>query len=168
MKKLYFLYASGFILALSLIGFSDNLFTDVGQKSNSDPKFIIHGLFWFAWFIILVVQANFIRKNNYKAHKALGMLGIVAAIGVTLSTLYIFIVIYKGWDAMPEFVKVSRFFLPTFSIMVLLGYLNRATPVKHKRYMFLATVFPFCRFWTEPVGAYSLVLIYLIKTCLSL
>ncbi|WP_296703050.1 hypothetical protein [Algoriphagus sp.] len=142
MKKNYFLVTSLVLLSLSIIGFSDNLFTNIGQKSNSDPKYIIHGLFWFAWFIILLIQSNFIRKGNFKAHRKLGMLGMVAAIGVTLSTLYIFIKIYNGWDNMSEFVKASRFFLPSFSIMVLLGYLNRSNTVKHKRYMYLGTLFP--------------------------
>jgi hypothetical protein len=41
----YFSGISVLLLLLSIIAFSDNLFTDVGQPSNRDPKFIIHGLF---------------------------------------------------------------------------------------------------------------------------
>jgi len=142
MKKNYFLVTSLVLLSLSIIGFSDNLFTNIGQKSNSDPKFVIHGLFWFAWFIILVIQSNFIRKGNFKSHRNLGILGLGAAVGVTFSTLYIFIVTYQGWENMSDFVKASRFFLPSFTIMVLLGYLNRNNPVKHKRYLYMGTLFP--------------------------
>ncbi len=40
MKKNYFLVASVALLLLSIIGFSDNLFTDIGQESNSDPKYV--------------------------------------------------------------------------------------------------------------------------------
>ncbi len=53
MKKYFFLVAGIFLLIFSVIGFSDNLVTNVGQKSNSDPKFIIQGLFCFAWIVIL-------------------------------------------------------------------------------------------------------------------
>jgi hypothetical protein len=141
MKKYYFLVAASFILILSVIAFSDNLFTDIGQKSNKDPKYIIHGILWFAWFIILVIQSNLIRKGNYLVHRKLGIKGLYLAIAVTLSTLYIFIVLFEGWDKMNEFTKVNRFFLPTFALMVLLGYLNRTHAVKHKRYMYLGTVF---------------------------
>lgn len=141
MRKYYFLIANILLLLLSVIGFSDNLFTNVTQKSNSDPKFIIHGLFCFAWFIILIIQTNFIRSGNYKAHMKLGISGVVAAVGVTLTILYIFVVVYKGWDAMFFIVKANRFFLPTYALFVWLGYKNRETAIKHKRYMYIGTLF---------------------------
>lgn len=141
MKKYFFSVASILILIFSVIGFSDNLFTDVGQKSNSDPKFIIHGLFCFAWIIILVIQANFIRKRNIKAHMKLGIAGMVAAAGVFLTTLYIFVVIYKGWDVMPYYVKSNRIFMPLFGIWVWLGYRYRKKPILHKRYMYIGTLY---------------------------
>jgi len=67
MKKNYFFIISIFMLLLSVVAFSD-LFYDVKQKSNNDPKYIIHGLFCFAWFILFFVQTNFIRKKDYRAH----------------------------------------------------------------------------------------------------
>ncbi len=84
------------MLLMSVVAFSDNLLTDEGQKSNSNPKFIIHGLFCLAWFIMLVVQSGFIRSKNYKAHIRWGVAGMLMALGVFLSSVYIFVVIYKG------------------------------------------------------------------------
>ena len=141
MKKYFFQVASILILIFSIIGFSDNLFTDVGQKSNSDPKFIIHGLFCFAWIVILVIQTNFISNGNIKAHMKLGIAGMIAAAGVFITTVYIFVVIYKGWDAMPYFVKSNRIFMLLFGVWVWLGYRNRKKPVLHKRFMYIATLF---------------------------
>jgi hypothetical protein len=141
MKKYYFPVVSALLLLFSLIGFSDNLITDVGQQSNSDPKFIIHGFFWFAWMLIFVIQTNFIRKQNYHAHRQLGIFGMFTAIGVVVSTVYIFVVIYKGWDVMPFFVKANRLFLLSFVIMIWLGYRNRKNPAKHKRFIFVGTLF---------------------------
>ncbi len=140
MRKYYFQTASIFLLILSVIAFSDNLITDVGQKSNSDPKFIIHGLLMFAWFIIFVVQTNFIRKGNYKAHMKWGIAGMLVAIGVFLSTVVVFITAFKGWAAMPFFVKANRFFMLSFAVLVLLGYLNRQNGTKHKRFIYLASL----------------------------
>lgn len=37
-KRNYFYWASVFLLILSVVAFSDNLFYDVKQKSNSDPN----------------------------------------------------------------------------------------------------------------------------------
>lgn len=140
MRKYYFQAASILLLILSIIAFSDNLITDVGQKSNSDPKFIVHGLFMFAWFIIFVVQANLIRKGDYSAHIKWGTAGIISAIGVFLSTVYVFIAVYKGFDTMPYYVKANRFFMLSFAVLVVLGYLNRKNGTKHKRFIYLASL----------------------------
>jgi len=128
------------LLGLSVLGFSDNLFTDINQKSNSDPKFIVHGLFWFAWMITLVVQSSFIRKGNYKAHKKWGVIGMFIAIGVVVSTLYVFVAVYKGWHEMIFYSKANRIFLPTFAVLLFLGYSNRKDKEKHKRYIYLGTL----------------------------
>jgi hypothetical protein len=141
MKKYYFQTASFLLLILSFIAFSDNLITNVGQKSNSDPKFIIHGLLMFAWFIIFFVQTNFIRKGNYKAHIKWGIAGMVTAIGVFLSTVYVFVTVYKGWDVMPFYVKANRFFMLSFAVFVLLGYVNRQNGTKHKHFIYMASLF---------------------------
>lgn len=141
MRKYYFLVVSLIMLVLSIIGFSDNLFTDTGQKSNSDPKFVIHGLFCFAWFIVLVIQTNFIRKSNVQAHRSLGMTGMFAALGVFVTTVYIFAVVYKGWDAMPPHVKVNRYFMASFALLVGLGYMKRSIPAYHKRLIIVASFY---------------------------
>ena len=141
MKRYYFLVTSILLLVLWTVAFSDNLITDVGQKSNSDPKYIIHGLYCYAWFFILVIQTNFIRKADYKTHIKFGIAGLSAAVGVFLTTLYIFVVIYKGWDNMSYLVKANRFFMLGFAILVTLGYINRSQSSRHKRFMYIATLY---------------------------
>jgi hypothetical protein len=143
MRKNYFFATSLLMLLVSLVAFSDNLITDVGQKSNSDPKFIIHGLFCFAWFLIVVIQTGFIRSNNYKAHMRLGIAGIIAALGVFVSTVYIFVVIYKGLDAMSPVVKANRIMMLSFALFVWLGYRHKKNAVWHKRLMYVATLYMF-------------------------
>lgn len=141
MKKNYFTITSIILLLFSIIGFSDNLLFDVSQPSNSDPKFIVHGLFMFAWFIILMVQTNFIRKRDYKAHIGWGMAGLIAAAGTVLSTIYVFIAVYKGWNEMAFYVKANRILMPGFGLFVWLGYKFRKSPVLHKHYIFTGTFF---------------------------
>ena len=141
MRKNYFFWTSLFLLFLSVFAFSDNLFYDVKQESNSDPKFIIHGLFFLAWFIILVIQTGYIRKGNYKAHRTLGITGMLIGLGVIISTFYVFVAVYKGWTIMPFFVKANRFLTASFAILILLAYLNRKHGVKHKRYIYVGTLY---------------------------
>lgn len=69
----YFSSISVVLLLLGIVAFSDNLFTDFSQPSNSDPKLIVHGLFGLAWYVLLATQANLIRVRNVKVHKKLGM-----------------------------------------------------------------------------------------------
>jgi hypothetical protein len=140
MRKYYFQIVSVLLLIFSFIAFSDNLITDVGQESNKDPKFIIHGLLMFSWFILFVVQANFIRKGDYKTHMKWGMAGMIVAIGVFLSTVFVFIAVYNGWDAMPFYAKANRFFMLSFAVLIFLSYLNRQNGTKHKRYIYMASL----------------------------
>lgn len=140
MRDYYFSIVSLFLLALTLIGFSDNLFTDVRQESNLDPKFVVHGLFCLAWMIIFAIQSNLIRSYNYRIHQTLGIAAMVVAAGVVVSTLYLFVVIWNGWDNLVFYGRPQRFFLPSFAILVTLGFFYRKRPDMHKRLMFLATI----------------------------
>lgn len=161
-RETYFSITSVLLLFLSVIAFSDNLFTNIDQPSNRDPKFIIHGLFGLAWFILLVTQANLVRVGNVKLHKRLGIGTFIVAIGVTLSTLYIFIVVWKGWGHMTTVVRANRLFMLAYATCLLVAYLRRRQPDWHKRLIFIGTFFmlgpvlsraydPLIVSWMEPL-----------------
>jgi hypothetical protein len=132
----YFSITSALLLLLGLVAFSDNLLTDVRQPSNSDPKFVVHGLFGLAWSVLLVVQANLVRVRNIAMHRKLGIATMLVGVGVTLSTLYIFIVVWKGWDTMAVEVRANRLLLPGFAFALLLAWLRRGRADWHKRLVF--------------------------------
>lgn len=141
LRRWYFPVASGLLLALTLLGFSDNLFTDVGQRSNADPMFIAHGLFCLAWMALLTVQSNLVGRGNIRLHRSLGIAGMLVAVGVVLSTLWVFVAVWKGWDAMQIVGKANRVLLPSYALFVLLGFLNRRRPDRHKRLIFIASLY---------------------------
>lgn len=160
----YFSLVSVLLLVLSVVAFSDNLFTDVGQPSNSDPKFIIHGLFGLAWYVLLAVQANLVRLRNLRVHRTLGIATFLVAIGVTLSTLYLFIVLWKGWANMEPDVRANRLLLPGYALCLLLAWRRRGQPDWHKRLIMVGTFFmlapvldrvydPLVMSWAKPVFA---------------
>lgn len=142
LRNFYFQLVSALLLILSLIAFSDNLFTDIGQESNSDPKFVIHGLFMFAWFGTFVAQAYFIAQKKFDTHIKLGKIGFLLAIGVFVSTLYVFIAVFNGWDAMEPFVRANRLLMLSFAVFLILAYLNRKNREQHKRFIFWAIILP--------------------------
>lgn len=137
----YFAVTSLLLLFLSVVAFSDNLFTDIGQPSNSDPKFIIHGIFGLAWYVLLATQANLVRTRNLRLHKKLGITTFIVAIGVILSTLYLFVVLWKGWPNMEPEVRANRLLLPGYALCVLLAWQRRGQSDWHKRLIFIGTFF---------------------------
>ncbi|MCX7071830.1 MAG: hypothetical protein NTW01_12680 [Gammaproteobacteria bacterium] len=137
----YFTVVSLLLLVLSVVAFSDNLFTDVGQPSNRDPKFIVHGLFGLAWYILFATQANLVRIRNLRLHKAVGATTLLVAAGVSLSTLYLFIVKWKGWDDMEPVIRMNRLLLPAFATCIVLAWKLRTKPAVHKRLILVGTLF---------------------------
>lgn len=142
MQKGFFLYLTFAMLALSIWGFSDNLIWDVGQPSNSDPKFVVHGLFFLSWMIILVVQANFIRTKNYRLHQTVGTGASVVLIGLVVSTVYVFAAIWNGWENMEPFVKANRILFASFVILISAAlFVRHRAHESHKRLMVVGTLF---------------------------
>lgn len=132
----YYSVTAALLLFLGVVAFSDNLFTDVGQASNRDPKFIVHGLFGLAWSVLLVVQANLVRVRRVALHRRLGIATFLVGVGVTLSTLYIFVVLWKGWDLMAVQVRANRLLLPGFALSLVLAWWTRGRADWHKRLLF--------------------------------
>jgi hypothetical protein len=127
----YFLGLSVTVLLLGLIAFSDNFLFDVGQESNSDPAFIIHGILMYSWFITVVIQTNHIRKLNTKAHRRLGVIGFFLAALMIAGIGYLF-ASGTPYSELPFFGKANRIFFPVFGILILLAYLKRDKPEFHK------------------------------------
>jgi hypothetical protein len=140
MRRHYFRTVSGITLALTIWGFSDNLFWRVEQPSNSDPKFIVHGLSCLAWMIVFFTQASLVGRGNVTLHRRLGVAAFSVAIAVTLSTTWLFVAVWKGWSTMPIYAQANRLLLPTFAACVLLAYVNRRDRERHKRYLLIGTL----------------------------
>jgi hypothetical protein len=164
-RQTYFPAAGLILLALTLTGFWDNLVSDVGQPSNSDPKFVIHGLLCGAWMILFAVQTLLIARGKARLHRKLGIAGLAIAVGVALSTLWVFVAVWRGWYALDMESQANRFLLPSYALFVALGLRHRMRPDWHKRFLYTATLFmlgpvlgraydpllvPFMRGWTEP------------------
>jgi len=141
MRRWYFPVVSGVMLALTLIAFSDNLVTDVGQPSNSDPKMVIHGLFCGAWMVALTLQALLVARGDVALHRRLGPPLLLIAVGVGLTTFYVFWVRWHGWVALDQEAKANRLLLPSYAFAVWLGYRARRRPDAHRRLILVGTFF---------------------------
>ncbi len=136
----YYAGVSGITLALTLWSFSDNLLWNVGQPSNRDPLRVIHGLFTLGWMLLFFAQAALIRAGHGRLHRRLGLVGVAVAAGTTLSTAWLFVVVWKGWTAMPDYLQANRLLLVVYAALVTLGFRARRRPDHHRRYLLLATL----------------------------
>jgi len=96
----------------------------------------------FAWFGTFVAQSYFIARSNYNAHIKWGKIGFLLAIGVFVSTLLVFVAIFKGWNSMEPFVKANLLLMLSFAAFLMLAYLNRKNKKRHKRFIFWAIILP--------------------------
>lgn len=137
---IYFPVITTLILVLSIGAFSDNLFTDVGQPSNRDPKMVVHGVFGLAWAALFATQAWLVNVRRVSLHRRLGQAGFVVAIGLAATTLYLFYDKFRGWAAMSPEVLANRLLLPVFVVCVALAYVRRTRPDWHKRLLLVGTM----------------------------
>ncbi len=138
-KHFYFIMSLVFWL-LMVIGFSDNWLFDVGQESNSDPKYLIHAFFAFSWFTLLVVQAGLIRRKRVKIHMTLGIAGMIVYAGffVATSNVYLTRLINEGVPEPLAMLNITLFVFATF--LIVKGFLIRnEDPEGHKTNIIIGT-----------------------------
>ena len=91
MRRHFYAAVSVTLWLIMVVGFSDNWLTDVGQPSNSDPKFLVHAFFAFSWFTILVVQNVLVQRRKIRTHQRLGQVGFLVYCGFLVSTLPLYL-----------------------------------------------------------------------------
>lgn len=128
------------LLLLSLIAFWDNLVSDVTQPSNSNPVMVVHGLFLLAWMILLLVQSLLPRFGRTDLHRKLGPYAFLVAVGVVASTIWLFVTVWKGWDAVRPEILANRILLPSYAVCLIAAWRHRRRPDWHKRLIYCGTL----------------------------
>lgn len=139
-RALYFPAITTLLLGLSILAFADNLFTDIHQPSNSDPKMVVHGLIALAWVTLFAAQAWLVNVRRIAVHRTLGQTAFVIAVAMSASTFYLFYVKFSGWAAMSPEVLANRLLLPVFVVCIVLAYVRRTRPDWHKRLLLIGTM----------------------------
>jgi hypothetical protein len=138
------------MFAAAYIGFARSfflrpLFPD--WPAPSEPIFLVHGAFFSAWCVLLVVQAMLIGVRRVAVHRQLGAAGVMVALGMVALGLAGSLVAanrptgFNGVAVPPlQFLVVPFFDLVFFSTFFALAVARRADAQAHKRLMLLATV----------------------------
>ncbi len=140
-RHIYFPAVGIFLFILSLIAFSDNLLTDIGQPSNSDPKFLVHAAFAFVWFGFLAIQPVLVARGKLETHKRIGVYGFAAASGLVLSTIYIRIVLVSESGTLAGLALLNSILMAFSVIGLVFAYRYRVQPEVHKRLVIISTFF---------------------------
>lgn len=116
------------------------------RQPSSTPIFYVHGLVFTAWMLLLIIQPALIRANWPQAHRILGWIGAVIAIGVVTMGIYAALVAAARplgsipSAKTPEFLGVILVGILMFGILVSFAIIFRNNSSFHKRFMLLATV----------------------------
>jgi uncharacterized membrane protein YozB (DUF420 family) len=148
-------FYTGMMLALMaalLLGFARTFFLspwfpEARVDAAPEPFFLVHGVFFAAWFLLLAVQVRLIASRNVAAHRRLGWVGAgLAAVMIVFGVIGGVIAARRptGFVNVPlpslQFLIVPLGGLALFALFVGLAVAWRRDVQSHKRLMLLATI----------------------------
>jgi hypothetical protein len=142
----FYLGLSLVFAAIAFVGFAPTYVLPVVAGRAEIPAAVhVHGLFFFAWTVLLVVQARLARSTP-ATHRALGLVGISLAtamffMGIALVVRGLILGIEAGnGENTRALAIVPVFGITTFAVFFALAVANVRRPEVHKRLIVLATV----------------------------
>ena len=110
------------------------------------PLVHIHGVVYFAWIALIVVQTGLIRSGHTATHRATGMAGIALATALVIFGAIVTLMSSEGMIAGARFkaanVNLYSGFaaLIQFAVLFAFAIRNVRIPERHKRFMLLASI----------------------------
>ncbi len=148
----FFLFSAIAIAVVVFFGFFRtfylrSFFPELESLIPPEPLFVVHGLIFTAWILILCLQAWLVYSGRIAWHRTLGLLGALIAVAAIITGIYGAIVAAarpEGFMGVPlssdQFLIIPMAAIAMFAIYFALALLNREDPQRHKRWMLLATV----------------------------
>jgi hypothetical protein len=151
----FFLGTSIAMLLIVLVGFAPTFYLRSyfpTARPPAPPYAYWHGVVMTAWYLLLVAQTALVSARRSDLHRRLGIAGIVVAMGVLGTGLYVNtnlvprlaalgVQLPPATEQFIAFVVISgRFFLAAFAMLVAAAVLLRRHKAVHARLMFLASL----------------------------
>lgn len=116
-----------------------------GSLAPLPPVVHLHGLFFFSWIVLLVIQSALINVRNMQLHRSLGTFGIGIGTGVLLVGTLITLLSVRASVTNPSPDNNSLTYLSvtaivSFAVLFVLAIRNVRTPDNHKRLILFATI----------------------------
>ncbi|MDZ7667885.1 MAG: hypothetical protein U5Q16_00100 [Gammaproteobacteria bacterium] len=112
-----------------------------------EPIFLVHGVVFSAWMLLLVAQTGLIATNQVRTHRTVGIAGTVLAAAIVVMGVMAALVAARrpeGFFGVPvpplQFLIVPLGDMVLFGSFAALAILWRRHPQTHKRLMLMATI----------------------------
>lgn len=138
------------ILITVFVGFGRSFFLRPlfpGHPAPSEPIFYVHGIAFTLWILLFVAQVSLVSVGNVRLHKRIGAFGAALVIAmVVLGVLGALTAAGRatGFVNIPvpplQFLAIPLFDMILFLAFVVLAFVYRRDPQRHKRWMLLATL----------------------------
>ena len=115
----------------------------MGTRPPDSPIVHLHGLAFFSWMILLLVQAVLVNMRNVRLHRSLGTFGIAVGTFVVLMGVFITIAgasITTLQGSGPSVFFLSVFAPPSFAILFIMAIRAVRTPKVHRSLILMATI----------------------------
>ena len=145
-RSWFFLILNMITLSGVVFGFGPSfLWRDTATLGPQTPILIIHGVVFTGWYILILLQADFIRRARLTLHKTLGSFSLLLAVSMLITGHEVAAYAYKTGTTAGPLNREGFQFLPfsdllIFTVLYGLGFINRHTSDYHKRYMVLASI----------------------------
>jgi hypothetical protein len=116
-----------------------------GTLGPLPPAIHVHGVFYFGWMILLIVQSLLVNVRNVQLHRSVGTFGIVIATGMLIFGAVITILFARSVRANPP---ADYYFLMYLSVVALISFgtlfclaiRNTRKPASHRPLILFATI----------------------------
>lgn len=77
-------------------------FPDAAEFAAPEPIFLIHGILFAGWMVLLIIQASLIRLNQVHLHRTFGVAGaVLAAVIVVIGITGALVAARRGFIGVP-------------------------------------------------------------------
>lgn len=142
----FFFWLSIAMAILVFGGFAISYFQPMaaGTFPSASPVVHVHGFFYFAWMVFLVVQSTLVNQRNVALHRSLGLLGISIGTAAVIFGCIVTILFTQRLVAVSDgtvygLMYISLLAVFGFAALFVLALRNLRNPAAHRRYILLAT-----------------------------
>ncbi len=142
----FFFWMASVMAAIVFGGFGLSYFAPMatGSLPALAPVVHVHGLVYFAWLVLLVVQAALVNRGSVALHRSLGLFGIgVATSLIIFGTIVTMLFAAKALAASDPTIYgltyISLVAVLGFGFLFWLAIRNIRDPAAHKRFILLGT-----------------------------